>query len=241
MADSTSNLDLISVSQAQKEVTANELLNAASPATLYANRASTTSLLTWGFYGGRFNGMSVANGTISLTASSTNYIVAEIATGTVSVDTVSTNWNDTADYLRLYEVVTGTTSVTSFTDYRTILNYFPTTLPYDIVVWYPQVPGADQVILKMKLTREVVFSEDFAGSTSAQSIVQAAATTVFSIKRNGTEVGTATYAATGNTATFATTNPGDLTFDAGDTLEIVAPTTPDSTLEGVSFVLLGTR
>jgi hypothetical protein len=64
---------------------------------------------------------------------------------------------------------------------------------------------------------------------------------VFSIKKNGTEVGTATYAATGSVATFATTSSGDLVFDTNDVLSIVAPSPQDSTLEGVGFVLFGSR
>ena len=118
MADSTSPLDLIADSQAQKEVTANAAFNAASPATLYARRATTTSLLTWGYYGGRWNGSAIANGTVALTASTTNYVVALRSTGAVSTSTATTNWNNTTDYLRLYLVVTNTTTVASYEDHR---------------------------------------------------------------------------------------------------------------------------
>jgi len=122
MANSTTNLDTISQSQASKEVTANALFDAGSPATLYGRRASTTSGLTWGYYGGyalvRGVLTSIANGTLSLTASTTNYVVAARATGAVSVSTATTNWNDTANYQRLYSIVTGTATVTSYTDYR---------------------------------------------------------------------------------------------------------------------------
>ena len=241
MADSTSNLDLISVSQAQKEVTANELLNATSPSTVYANRASTTSLLTWGYYGGRFNNVAISNGTIALTASSTNYIVADVVTGAVSVDTTSTNWNNTTNYFRLYSVITNTTSITSYLDFRSILSYTPVTQSYDVVIWQYGQPIAGQTIMKMKMPREVTFSEDFAGSTCAQATVQATATAVFSIQKNGTEVGTATYAATESVATFATTSSGNVVFDTNDVLSIVAPSPSDSTLEGVGFVLFGSR
>ena len=79
MASSTSNLDLISASQAAKEATANALFDAASPATLFARRQSTTSGLTWGYYGGiQYNvgvGASVvANGTVALVPSRTQNI-----------------------------------------------------------------------------------------------------------------------------------------------------------------------
>lgn len=52
MADSTTWLDTISASQAQKEVTANALMDAESPSAFFGRRASTCSLLTWGYYGG---------------------------------------------------------------------------------------------------------------------------------------------------------------------------------------------
>lgn len=117
MANSTTTLDTISTSQAQKEVTANAMLDAASPATLFGRRASTTSALTWGYYGGTIllDGVltQIGNGTVSLTASATNYVEAT-RSGTVSSNTVGF----TAGRIPLYTIVTGATSVTSHTDYR---------------------------------------------------------------------------------------------------------------------------
>jgi hypothetical protein len=120
MSDSTSLIDTISVSQASKEVTANAALNAASPAMLYGMRLSTTTALTWGYYGGRYNSTAIANGTLSLTSSSTNYIVGSKSTGAVSVSTATTNWNDTSNYARLYLVVAGASTITSYEDHRTV-------------------------------------------------------------------------------------------------------------------------
>lgn len=117
MANSTTNLDTISASQSGKEVTANAVFDAASPATLFGRRASTTTALTWGYYGGyvMVDGAltSISNGTVSLTASTTNYIEANRG-GTVSVNATGF----TAGRTPLYSVVTGTATVTSYTDYR---------------------------------------------------------------------------------------------------------------------------
>ena len=44
--------DFIAEGQSQKEVTANGYFDASSPSILFGRRASTTGLLTWGFYGG---------------------------------------------------------------------------------------------------------------------------------------------------------------------------------------------
>jgi hypothetical protein len=122
MASSTTNLDLISSSQASKEVTANSLFDAESPAALYGRRASTTANLTWGYYGGylSIDGVpaAIANGTVALTNAATNYITAARATGNVAASTSNASWNDTANHARLYSVVTSGNLVTSYTDVR---------------------------------------------------------------------------------------------------------------------------
>lgn len=96
----------------------NQLFDAASPAMMGSRNAATTSLLTWGYIGGRIGSLSRANGTVALTASATNYIVMKKSDLVVSVSTLTTNWNDSADYWRLYSVVTNTTTVTSYEDER---------------------------------------------------------------------------------------------------------------------------
>lgn len=128
MANSTSNIDAISVSQASKEVTANAFFDAASQAATYGRRASTSSGLTWGYYGGnvvKSDGLTaqIANGTLTLTASATSYIVAAKATGAVSAATTTTNWDNATDYWRLYSVVAGAETVTSWSDLRAIGQY----------------------------------------------------------------------------------------------------------------------
>ena len=118
MSDYTALLDTISASQSQKEVTANSALLAAWPAMMFAKRDSTSSGLTWGYYGGRLNGANVGNGTVLLTASATNYIVVNRNTLAVSVATTTTNWNDTATYGRAYQVTVGTSAPSDWSDVR---------------------------------------------------------------------------------------------------------------------------
>jgi hypothetical protein len=118
MSDSTTKLDLVSTSQANKEVTVNNALDAASPSMLYGRRASTCAGLTWGYFGGCIlvggSPLAVANGTITLSASSTNYIEANPANGAVSKNTSGF----TLGLAPLYQVVTGTSGVTSYLDVR---------------------------------------------------------------------------------------------------------------------------
>ena len=123
MANSTTTIDTISESQSGKAVTANAFFDATSQAGTYGRRASTTSGLVWGFYGGNVvintGTMSqIANATLALTASSTCYIVASKATGAVSFLTTTVNWLDQANYWRLYSVVTETSTIKSYTDAR---------------------------------------------------------------------------------------------------------------------------
>jgi len=117
MSNSTTTLDLLAQAQAGKEITANALFDAASPAMLYGRRQSTTSGLVWGYYGGVVanNGalVAVANGALTLAASATNYIEATAA-GVVSTNTTGY----TAGRKPLYTVVTGAGSITSYTDHR---------------------------------------------------------------------------------------------------------------------------
>lgn len=117
MSDSTSNLDQLSTSSANIPTRINESFDAASVATLFGRRASTTTGLTWGYYGGVvFIGGArtlVANGTVALTASSTNYVEVD-QTGAVSVNTTG----PTASKLLLYTIVAGASTVTSYADAR---------------------------------------------------------------------------------------------------------------------------
>lgn len=123
MADSTEIIDGIINGQGSQDLTANAVFEAMSKALLYGRRASTSSGLIFGYYGGKptlSSGslVSIAHGTATLSASTTNYLVAQKSDGVVSVSTATTNWDDTANYWRLYSVVTGTATVTSYLDYR---------------------------------------------------------------------------------------------------------------------------
>lgn len=96
----------------------NDNFIATSPAGLYGRRAAGTSGLTWGFFGGRGFGNDVADGTVSLTGSTNNYVVANRSTGAVTSATTTTDWNDATNYFRLYLIVTGASSITSYADFR---------------------------------------------------------------------------------------------------------------------------
>ncbi len=116
MADSTTPLFTITASQNNKEARINELFDAASPATYFGRNSDTTTGLTWGYFAAKIlvNGTptSVASGTKTLAAGSTNYISVSQA-GVVSVGTTRL-----ANECPLYTIVTGTATVISYTDER---------------------------------------------------------------------------------------------------------------------------
>ncbi len=122
MADSTSNVPQILQSQAQKEVLANALFDAASPALLWGRNSLTSSGLVWGYFGGRvyLNGVAtvIANATLTLAASQTNFIEVS-RSGVVSSNTSAFS----ADRAPLYRVVTGATSVSSYEDHRSAVAF----------------------------------------------------------------------------------------------------------------------
>lgn len=117
MSDSVSYLDLIITSQASKELTANAMLDAMSPASLFGRRGQTTAGLTWGFYGGVILVGSTytrkTNSTISLTDNSTNYL--EVDTAGVLVKNTS---GFTSGRIPCYKIIVAAGTVTSYEDWR---------------------------------------------------------------------------------------------------------------------------
>ncbi len=96
----------------------NENFVSVSPAGLYGINPAQTTGLQLGYLGGNFNGVAIANGTLVLTASATNYVVAHRTTGAVTAATTTTNWNNVATYMKLYQIVTGGSTMTSIDDRR---------------------------------------------------------------------------------------------------------------------------
>lgn len=119
MSDSTTNIPQLQVGQGNPERQINELFDAASTAMVYGRDASNCSgrVFAWLGGGGPFGDLS--NGTsAALTASTTQYMVADRATGAVSFSSSNTNWNDTVGYARVYLLTIGTDTITDYQDYR---------------------------------------------------------------------------------------------------------------------------
>ena len=118
--------------------------------------------------------------------------------------------------------------------------YSPLAAPFDAYTYSPGVPGASATLMRIPLVRSVVFPANFSGSYGI-SEVAATASTVFDVKKNGSSVGSITFAAAATTATFATAGGTPVTFVAGDILSVIAPASPDTTLASVGFGITGVR
>lgn len=104
--------------QANPEVVLNENFETLEHQSVYGKRQPTTTGLTWGYYGGRWGGFSVADGTVSLSASATNYLVVLRSSGVLSASTSNTNWNDSTNYARVYQITTSASAVSAVQDHR---------------------------------------------------------------------------------------------------------------------------
>jgi hypothetical protein len=118
MSDSATPFGTISVSQTNQTTKANALFDACAPVAIYGKDYSNTSGLTLGYHGGKItiNGVvtTVASGTLSLTASATNYVEVNPVTGVVSKNTSAY----TPGYWRIGRAATGSASITIWYDDR---------------------------------------------------------------------------------------------------------------------------
>lgn len=108
----------LAAAQTSAEVSINENFQTLDWASVYGRRHAVTTGLTWGYYGGLWGGLTVADGTVTLTNSATNYIVVLRSTGAVSVSASATNWVDVPTYARVYALTVAGSGVTVVADHR---------------------------------------------------------------------------------------------------------------------------
>lgn len=111
---------------------------------------------------------------------------------------------------------------------------FATQSPYDIGIFFEGIPAADQVLYRLNVPRGLSLPLNLTGSVADANVGATAAYSI-DIRKNGVSIGSVDWAAAASTATF--TFAAEVTFVSGDTLELVAPSTPDGTLENISVTL----
>ena len=94
------------------------------------------------------------------------------------------------------------------------------------------------VVQRFVFAGTVTFPAGLTGSQGTAGIA-ATATTSYSIKKNGANVGTMVFAAGATTATFSMASA--TTFMAGDILTVVAPASPDATLANLAWTFVGSQ
>lgn len=110
--------------------------------------------------------------------------------------------------------------------------------PYDIAVFIPGLTTNAQLVARIVVLRAFEFADDFAGSDAVVG-TNPTATATFTIKKNGSSVGTLDISTAG-APTFTTTGT-TVSFVAGDTLEIESQATADATMADISISLFGER
>jgi hypothetical protein len=142
---------------------------------------------------------------------------------------------------RAYNATNATTGVVNFPDsvFADMLVEIAKVLAgASVDVYVEGRPYASEIVYRRVFTHAVTFP---AGLTLSKASAGTAATasTVFDLKKNAAAAfGTATFAISGTTATFAAAS--STSFAAGDVLTIVAPVSPDATLADISIAVAWT-
>lgn len=109
---------------------------------------------------------------------------------------------------------------------------------YEIKNWDNDRPATGEELSADLITTDVVFPVNFLGSR-AKAKVAALAEAVYSIQKNGIEVGTLTFGAGEVDGVFSMAS--ELTCADGDMIDVIAPDPRDEELAGVVWSLVGTR
>lgn len=236
----TTNLEFpyIAASQAQKEVTHNEaldLIDAAISALASIALSDADTLLTDEQVVESasivFTGTLTAARKVTFPAKQKLLLVKNSTTGGYALNLIITGGSVTI-------TVSSGAQKLIYLDGTDINEITVSGNPYDIGGSIVGAPTDGAVLLRYPVPRAVRFLSGMSLSKGVAGTA-ATATAAFSIKKNGTEFATMTFAGSATTATFAcatTTN-----FSAGDVLTLVAPATADATLADIGFALSGLR
>lgn len=110
--------------------------------------------------------------------------------------------------------------------------------PYDLGGSYIGAPTDGVIILRYPMPRAMTFPASMTGSHGVSGVA-ATASSVFSLRKNGTQFGTMTFGVGSSIASFAAAS--QTSFAAGDVLTVMAPSPVDATLADIGFSLAGTR
>jgi hypothetical protein len=110
---------------------------------------------------------------------------------------------------------------------------------YQLGCFLAGMPAASQMVGVWAFLYAWTLPANAAGS-SGKCGTNPTSSATYNIKKNGSTVGTVAIS-TGGVFTFATTGGTSVSFAAGDTLTLVAPSSPDATLSDVQVIFLANR
>jgi hypothetical protein len=109
--------------------------------------------------------------------------------------------------------------------------------PFDLGFFFGGIPADNVLAVKFVVVRAFNLPLDLTGS-QAKAGTASTGTAEFEIQKNGSAIGTVSFA-TSTTGAFVFSSA--TSFAAGDTLEIITPTPPDDTLADIAITLKGTK
>jgi hypothetical protein len=114
--------------------------------------------------------------------------------------------------------------------------WVPSARGLDVGVFIPEKPAAAALLFKLVVVRAFTLPAGLTGSRGHAGTV-ATAQADFDLRKNGSAIGTASFAAGSATATFVMGTA--ISLAEGDRLELMAPTPQDATLADLTILLKG--
>ncbi len=114
--------------------------------------------------------------------------------------------------------------------------------PTQLNCFFPGKPAGGQTLARFKLTYPITFANQWGGSYADLGVNPTSPNTYsVRIKRNGVEVGYVSFTYNGFTTFYASGPIGPFTYNAGDTIELVAQATADPVVSDITVTLAGTK
>lgn len=114
--------------------------------------------------------------------------------------------------------------------------WVPSARGLDVGVFVPDRPAAGALVFKLVVVRAFTLPAGLTGSRGHAGVA-ATALAAFDLRRNGSSIGTASFAAGSATASF--TLAAAISLAEGDRLELIAPTPQDATLADLTILFKG--
>lgn len=112
--------------------------------------------------------------------------------------------------------------------------------PYDVSGFYSGLIGSNQILWVWQAVRPVRWAVNWAGSYALCQIAPSGGGgVVLSVQKNGTQIGTITFAQGATAGVFSLA--AQTTLAAGDTVKVIAPNSPDPAFFAPSWTFLGLR